>query len=85
MTKRMLDVFARVVRRASIATCMALWMAAAGHAAGPRGFIVELKNAVPHGEPAREMALQADRIDAAALQRERLQRCLLYTSDAADE
>jgi serine protease len=46
----------------------------AAHAAAPRGVIVELKHAVPHGAPLRESALRADRVDAAALQRQRLQR-----------
>jgi serine protease len=60
--------------RILLAALGALLIAAAAHAAAPRGFIVELKDAVPHGEPTRERALQADKTDAAALQRERLQR-----------
>jgi serine protease len=59
-----------------LAAFSALWIATAAHAAAPRGFIVELKDAAPHGEPTRESALQADRTDPTALQRERLQRVL---------
>ena len=58
-------------------------IAAAAHAAAPRGFIVELKDAVPHGESARELALQADKTDAAAWQRARLQRVIHDTGIAA--
>lgn len=59
--------------RAACAAAGAL-LCLAAHAAAPRGVIVELKQAVPHGAPLRASALQADRVDAAALQRERLQR-----------
>jgi serine protease len=62
--------------RKLLAALGALFITAAAHAAAPRGFIVELKNAVPHGEPRRESALQADRTDTTVLQRERLQRAI---------
>jgi serine protease len=69
--------------RSLLAMLGALWLAAAAHAAAPRGFIIELKNAAPHGAPERETALQADRTEAAALQRERLQRVIAAAGVAA--
>ena len=53
------------------ATC---WIAATAHAAAPRGFIVELKDAPQHLDAAREAALQGGRDDGLAVQRQRLQR-----------
>ena len=52
------------------------WIAATAHAAAPRGFIVELKDAPQHAEPSRETALNAGRDDVLAVQRERLQRVI---------
>ncbi|MCW5660869.1 MAG: S8 family peptidase [Burkholderiaceae bacterium] len=54
----------------------ALAFGVAAQAAAPRGFIVELKDATPHGAPERNTALHAEKIDAAALQRERVQRVI---------
>ncbi|HEY6512133.1 MAG TPA: S8 family peptidase [Burkholderiaceae bacterium] len=59
--------------RALLAPLCALWLAAAAQAA-PRGLIVELKDAPPHAGPARDVTIQSARVDAAAVQRERLQR-----------
>jgi len=64
---------------------MALGAAAAAHAAAPRGFIVELKDAPQHAGPARELTLHADKVDVAALQRERLQRVLTAAGIAASD
>jgi serine protease len=69
------SVIAHFLRNCS-AALSALLISATAHAAAPRGFIVELKDAVPHAEPTRETALQADRADPSALQRERLQRAV---------
>lgn len=62
------------VLRAVAAPLTALLIVTAAHATAPRGLIVELKDAPEHSEPVRETALQADKADALALQRERLQR-----------
>jgi serine protease len=62
--------------RSLLAMVGALWLAAVAHAGAPRGFIVELKDAAPHGAPERETALMADRTEAFARQRERLQRVI---------
>jgi serine protease len=60
-----------------LAALSALCIAAAAHAGAPRGLIVELKNAPPHGAHARETALQGDvRSETAAQQRERVQRVI---------
>jgi serine protease len=61
-----------------IATLAAgLLIGAAAHAAAPRGFIVELRDAPAHApSTARETALDAGREAAAAAQRERLQRVM---------
>ena len=55
------------------------WIAATAHAAAPRGFIVELKDAPQHFDAARETALHAGRDDVLAVQRERLQRVVKLT------
>jgi serine protease len=64
--------------RAALAAFVAsvCWIAAAAHAAAPRGFIVELKDAPQHAEASRETALNAGRDDALAVQHERLQRVM---------
>jgi len=60
--------------RATLSPLCALLMAAASHAAAPRGLIVELKNAPEHSEPTRDATVQSAKVDPAAVQRERLQR-----------
>ena len=73
--------------RAAVAALAAsvCWIAAAAHAAAPRGFIVELKDAPLHADAARETALNAGRDDVSGVQRERLQRVAKWAgADAAN-
>lgn len=65
---------ARQVLRAAFSLLSALLITTATHAAAPRGLIVELKNAPEHAEPSRDATILSAKADAAAVQRERLQR-----------
>ena len=69
-------VLARRVLRAVMLPLGALLIAAATHAAAPRGLIVELKDAPEHAEPTRDATLQSAGHDAGAAQRQRLQRVI---------
>ena len=68
--------------RAAATLAAGLLIGVAANAAAPRGFIVELKDAVAHAAPSsRETALSADREPALALQRERIQRVVALVRD----
>jgi len=71
------------VLRAILLPPLLAWLTASAAQAAPRGLIVELTDAPAH-ESMRDVSVQSAHIDAAALQRERLQRVVTLTGLAPD-